>query len=257
MVFRVKTKNTHAKRTSKPRWNVIFRRVFYFGLAGIVILALFWLYQVTKPSVAPINKIKIVATFQHIEKRSLQTIISPYLSNGFFYLNVIGLKRQLLTVPWVNAVSIQREWPDTIVVGVVEQKPVARWGDRALFTPEGKMFYPEATTFPTCLPVLLGTDDQARYIFNQYRQMQLQLFPLQLFIQQIYLSPQHYWHMVLNNGIQILLNEKQAKQEIAMLLNIYPKILQGHEKPPISIDLRYSNGVAVKWEEAQQLKIKN
>lgn len=246
---RNKTKNTQAKRKNPRQWNVILRRLILLGISAIVGLAGFWIYQTTKPSVAPISKIKINATFSHIEQRKLQSIITPYLANGFFYLNVIGLKHQLLNTPWINSVSIQREWPDTITIGITEKKALARWGNQALFTNDGSLFYPETSTIPTNLPVLLGTDDQAKYVFQSYRQMQLQLFPAQFYIQQIFLSPQHYWQLLINTGTKILISEKNSSQELTTLLNLYPKIMQGHNKPPISIDLRYSNGVAVNWGE--------
>ncbi|HBS51955.1 MAG TPA: cell division protein FtsQ, partial [Coxiellaceae bacterium] len=60
--------------------------------------------------------------------------------NGFFYLNVISMRQQLLKLPWVYEASVQRKWPDTVVVNIIEQKPILQWGKNALVNPEGVVF---------------------------------------------------------------------------------------------------------------------
>lgn len=249
MFARVGHKTTQAKRKIKIPWYKILRYVFAFTLFVFISVAAFWLFQITRPSSAPISRVKIFASYQHIPHQILQNAINPYLKNGFFYLNVIGLKHKLLSIPWVDKVAIQREWPSTIAVVIDEQKPIARWGDIALFNADGEMYFPDAQTFPHDIPLLLGPSEQPKIVFKQYKAMGNILATLGLSIQEISLSPQHFWHLTLNSGTVLFLGENEANEQLQELLKFYPKIMLDHDKPPLSIDLRYKNGLAVKWED--------
>jgi cell division protein FtsQ len=178
----------------------------------------------------------------------LQNTIAPYANNGFFYLNVIGMKRQLLKLPWVYAVSIQRKWPDAIVVNIIEQQAVLRWGAESLVNHKGVVFTPPSSTFPEDLPVISGPKERELEIFDLYRKAQRMFEPLDLSIERLSFDQQKYWEIVFNNGMVVYLKENDPLGQLGLLTELYRRITAGHEGPPKSIDLRYNtDGLAVKW----------
>ncbi len=60
------------------------------------------------------------------------------------------------TIPWVDRAGVARSWPRALRVQVVEQKPVARWGEGGLLNTRGEVFVQDAQHIPAELPELVG-----------------------------------------------------------------------------------------------------
>lgn len=237
-----------AKKRIAPRsFKIYLKPILRALIICCVIAALIGAYTYTKPSNFPIKNVKVVASYAHVDQALLQNTIVPFTKNGFFYINVWGLQRELLKVPWVYTVSVERSWPDTLIVNVVEQTPVASWGKKALINGEGAIFSADAETFPKDLPILYGPDDQEPDIFNIYRQMQTILAPHNFSIVQLNLTPHAYWCLILNTKTTIYIPKSDPAERLTAFLQLYPKIQANHSGSPASIDLRYRNGLAVKW----------
>jgi len=235
-------------RTPKKNKKYIRKTLFTIIILSIMSFLLWHAWDYTKPDNFPIKHIKIFATYEHVDQKSLQKTIDNYLSNGFFYLNVIGMKQQLLKLPWIYAVSIRREWPDTVTVNVAEQRALLRWGTKALINPDGTIFIPPITTFPKDLPIIFGQEDREPEIFALYHKMLALLEPLDLTIKKLVLNQEHYWEMLLNNDTAVYLKEEDPLSQLTLLVNIYRKITADHSQAPKSLDLRYQTGLAVKWD---------
>lgn len=61
------------------------------------------------------------------------------------------------------------------------------------------------------------------------------------------MTPYLSWRVRLENGIAIELGNADILMRLSDFVSIYPKIIGDNAKDVDSIDLRYSNGVAVKW----------
>ena len=233
---------------SKPRQSWFRLRIVLKILFVAVFIFSFWeSWQFTKPKNFPINHVKVTATFEHIDPKFLQATIEPYLHNGFFYLNAFGLQHQLLKIPWIYTISVDRVWPDTLSINIIEQKAIAQWGENSLINAEGKIFSPAIETFPQNTPILFGQDSQVQNILKCYLEAKPLLAPLNLTITQLVFSPYHYWQITLNPDMTIFLREQNPIDQLKLLLNVYNKVTVGHNNPPKSIDLRYNNGLAVRW----------
>lgn len=221
--------------------------VFKALILGLLSFLLWYIWDYTRPSNFPVKHVKIFATYDHIEQKDLQKTIASYLDNGFFYLNVIGMKQRLLKYPWVYAVSVKREWPDTVAVNIIEQPAMLRWGTNSLINAEGTIFTPDIATFPQGLPVIFGPENREAEIFALYQKIQELLKSLDLTIKQLVLSSEHCWEVVLSSNTTVYLKEDEPLTQLELLVKLYKKITTNHNGSPISIDLRYKSGLAVKW----------
>lgn len=213
-----------------------------------LLLGVWCIWDCTQPKNFPIKQVKIIGSYDHIDKKLLQDIISAYAKNGFFYINVLGMKYKIAALPWVAAVEIRRKWPDTIMVILTQEQAVARWGDGVLINKKLRLFAPPLATFPANLPIFTGTKERLVEIYHTYLQAQNILAALGFKIHQIMLQPHQYWELHLENGIILYLKESQALNQLEFLVKIYAKLTHGHENSPKIIDLRYPDGFAVKWE---------
>lgn len=220
----------------------VLRIILFVVLGGIG-----WLgWEYTRPSRFPLRHVRVFASYAHISESLLQESLASYWPRGFFYLNVMRMKRQLLALPWVDYVSVRRQWPDTLVIHLLEQQAILRWGDQALINVRGEIFTPPPATFPAALPILWGPSDRLAEIFTTYQQASKLLEPLKLTIVRLELA-RHYWEIKLGGNRVIYLREDRPMEQLHLLVEIYQRLIKGHTTPPQIVDLRYRSGLAAKW----------
>jgi cell division protein FtsQ len=55
--------------------------------------------------------------------------------------------------------------------------------------------------------------------------------------------------MMLTNATRIRIGRDATRERMARLLESWPVLLEGREAPPETVDLRYTNGIAVHWRD--------
>ena len=94
-----------------------------------------------KPTTFPITHVVVEGEFNHVPQAALEAAIHSKLSGGFFSINLGDIRHAVLLQPWIAEVSFRRVWPNTLMVQLSEQKPLARFGTDGVLTSEGKLFY--------------------------------------------------------------------------------------------------------------------
>jgi len=235
-------------------WGKIFKGLIKIAMVCVIIfilgLGIWWVHQHKQQ---PIEKVQVIATYDHIEPKVLQKIISAYLSDNFFDLNTIGLRSDLLALPWVDKIFIRRKWPNTIIINIEEQRPVARWKDEALFNVNGMLFTPPLKTFPTGLPLLLGPEEDVHDVIENYQKIQKLLDPLNFKITQFDVNERGSWHMILDYNLDVFLGDEDILPRVQNFITAYPKALaENPNKKGAAVDLRYKNGMAIRWGDAAE-----
>jgi cell division protein FtsQ len=227
----------------------------FFWLLRLTLLTLFiiagiWSWHwLKRPSSLPVTNVAIQASYEHVDQQTLQALINPYLAAGFFHLNIIGLQQTLLQLPWIEAVTVNRIWPNKVVIAITERQAVARWKGDALLDEQTNIFKPPVNSFPPGLPLLNGMDNQAADAWQHYQQMAKALTPLHLRIVELDLTPRKAWSLVLSNGTRVLLGHLDEMGRLNHFIKLYPKLFAARSNILESVDLRYLNGMAVRWRD--------
>jgi cell division protein FtsQ len=211
-----------------------------FITAMMILLATIYLFNdVTIANYFPIRTVSVIG-LNHIEKEEIRQTLVPLVSRGFFSVNVDFIRDRLQQLPWVSDINVRRSWPDRVEVTVVEKTVAARWNKSSLLSTEGHLFNPKESTTPEGLAVML------KYFVNINRI----LGPLHAKISYLELTPYFTWKLKLDNGMTLKIGHNDILTRLTHFVKVYPKIV-GERAPDVDyIDLRYSNGMAVKWRNA-------
>ena len=153
-------------------------------------------------------------------------------------------------LPWVRKVNVRRQWPDRLEVAVEEHRPVARWGSTALVSAQGEVF---EAAINTTLPVLQGPEGSAPEVMSRFQSFELALKPIGRRIVRITLSARRAWVLKLDDGMVLELGRENLESRLAGFVAAYERTIARLPRPSTYIDLRYTNGFAVrspglKWE---------
>lgn len=214
--------------------------------AGLALSGGWWLMQ---PDTLPIQRVTIEGEFRYLTQQDLYLAIGDLATGGFFNVDVHAVKAAAETLPWVDRAAVRRVWPDTLRVEIIEQQPLAHWGEREVVNARGTVFAQDGMTLPAGLPRFYGPDGTAEIVVERYRILSAQLSAAGLAIAELRLSPRRAWELNLNNGLHLALGRAVNNSQLQRFVNVYHRALASQTAAIKSVDLRYSNGFAVRWQD--------
>jgi len=230
------------------RWRLWVLAVFALAsVAGFYVLAGYLM----NPQVMPVRSIQIKNEFRNLDKVSLQQALLKAIDGGFFSVDLRKLRAAALSAAWVAEAKVTRVWPDKLVVEVVEQTPIASWGEDALLNANGEVFRPQRKPDKQLPLRFNGDEDKAPLMLDFFIAGQNMFRRHGMSIREVNLDKRGEWRLKLTNGTTIVVGKEQMDKRIKRLLDVYA-VLEQAGKKPLRVDLRYEQGFAVSWREEEK-----
>lgn len=196
----------------------------------------------------PIKQVRIEQTLHRVDAKQIKAISDQYLRGNIFTVDVNRAQAALSTLPWVKQAKVTRIWPDTIVVSLQEQIPVARWQDGYLVNADGELFTADSEeTWPVFEVNALSEHPAiAKQMVDNLVAFDTLLRPLGLQIEALNLSDRSAWTLVLNNHIRVYLGREQVNERLQRFVWVWPRLLQADAADIAYVDMRYKDGFALR-----------
>jgi cell division protein FtsQ len=226
------------------------------SLTGVLLLALMTLSVMQglewfkDPYRFPLRVVEIEGGLHYLQKQTLQQHLAPHIEGGFFTVNVAGIRDAVEDLPWVYQARIQRVWPDILSVRIVEQDPIARWGEDGFLNRYGEPFFPAHIPEVTGLSQLAGPPGREQIVLEQYRAMTKSLAALGERVALLELDERRAWHVELASGVQLELGRTDTYRRLQRFVRSYREVFALRLDELQRVDLRYSNGFSVNWRQA-------
>ncbi|OGT64134.1 MAG: hypothetical protein A3J38_05910 [Gammaproteobacteria bacterium RIFCSPHIGHO2_12_FULL_45_9] len=207
-----------------------------------------WLWNtVLSTHFMPIQRVVVTVDAGHIANDALAARVRQYITGNFLVFDVSRLEAGLLQEPWVSHIAWRRVWPNRVEVTVTEQQAVAQWGMQALLNPEGRVFKPPVHTFPARLPQLRGPKEALSKVWQAYGFFQAWMMPLKVQVTGVSLNARGEWQVELDHHLAVLVGQTDVVMRWKRFVAVYAQVLGDHAASAERVDLRYSNGLAVKF----------
>ncbi len=237
--------------TARQVWRWLWR----LGLLALVAAALAGgargLAWITDPVRFPLTTVEITGDLDHIDRVALEQRLLPAAAGGFFSVDVVAVAEAARHEPWVKRALVRRVWPDKLVVEIVGHRAIARWGDGGLLSDSGEVFA-VAGPLPDALPLLSGpAGARPQRVFADYQRFGRLLEGLPP-VREVRQEARGAWHIGLANGLTITAGRKDVAARLKRFAAVYRSRLAGVAPPLESVDLRYSDGFAVRFSPASE-----
>lgn len=198
-----------------------------------------------------IENVSINGAIDAVDRAALKDIIRQHTAGGFLRVKMERLEEELELLTWVRHASVQRYWPDTLSVNVLQHSPIARWGDAGLMNVYGDLFYPNDIEAYQSLPILYGEAVRAKDLARTFEVSMQQLKPLGLHLRGLFEDERQSKHLVLVDGLVISIGDGDVTEKIDRFITAYEQYLAENLSEVKKVDLRYTNGLAVEWKSPQ------
>jgi len=213
-----------------------------YGAAALLIVYGCIHYVVHLP-IFPLREIRVVGDVGHVTNDQVAAVITREMRGNFFTVDLVQAREAFEKLPWVRRVNVRRQWPDRLEIAVEEHQPLARWGSTALVNAHGEVF--EAAINST-LPVFHGPEGTAAEVVSRYSEFDNLLAPIGRKVVMITLSARRAWQLRLDDGMVLQLGRESMEARLVGFVLAYHRTVARLPQQPAQVDLRYSNGFAVR-----------
>jgi len=196
----------------------------------------------------PIQTVSVSGRFQHVAPVDVERVVKERVRGaGLLTVDLEAVHKALHTIPWVDAVSVQRSWPRGLNVLVVEQVAAARWGERGLLNTRGQLFATDERHIPPELAQLSGPAGKEAEVAQFYLAAQGRLAEAGLRLTAMRLDARDAWELDLANGVIVRLGRRQVDERFEKFITAALKLVTQRGDDIAYIDMRYTNGFAIGW----------
>lgn len=188
-----------------------------------------------------INKLEIVAPYEYVTESEIKQQIKGLFPNGYISLDVQKVHDHLLGMPMVAGVKVEKLWPDSLKINIIEEQPVAIWNETGLLSQAGDIL--PVSFKQLTLPRLTGSEVSSRLVMQHYllfnrwcKRHNLTLIGLS--------NSASGWLIEEQNGLKIWLDGADAMSGLKQLESVIDRFQLANIQ---SIDMRYEQGFAVAW----------
>ncbi|VAW72337.1 Cell division protein FtsQ [hydrothermal vent metagenome] len=224
-------------------------------IIGFILLALGLLAgKILNDKTLPIRNVQIGGEFKHVGKKDIQKKIDRLVHGNFFTVDIRKIQDIIQSHVWVDKVSIRRVWPDTLRIFINEKKPIARWSSKGLVSASGKLFKVPVRKAYRLLPLFVGPKNYYPIMVTKFLRYKILFTDIGLSIRQVTVTSRRAWRIRLSNGIEVRLGRSNMDFRVTRLVKIYQSVLGKVSNNVRAIDMRYTNGFAVKWKPGRKAK---
>jgi cell division protein FtsQ len=197
----------------------------------------------------PLTEVMVGGEFNYMQQQALAEMVNSHIEGGFLSADLNRLRQVLQEHPWVDQVSIRRQWPSTLIVEVVEEVAIARWGEAGFLNRLGEQLSIADNSALASLPVLRADFGTSKEMMESYQLLAELLLPTGLKLAELQRDDLGSWRVDTANGIRLVLGRDQIGKKIQRLVKAWESGLNQQINSIETIDLRYPNGLAVAWRD--------
>ena len=237
------------RRKSQRRWQLPQINWRALGIVAgattaVAVLAALALWAFNQP----IESVAVEGRFQRVTPGDVERAVKGELHGaGLLSVDLAAVRRAIHTLPWVDAVSVQRAWPRRLDVLVTEQTAAARWGERGLLNTRGELFDSDEHHMPPELAQLEGPPGKESQVAQRYLSASARLMQAGLRVSAMRLDARGAWEFDLANGVTVRLGRRQVDERFERFMSSALKLVTQRAEDIQYVDMRYTNGFAIGW----------
>ncbi|MBT8140792.1 MAG: FtsQ-type POTRA domain-containing protein [Gammaproteobacteria bacterium] len=195
----------------------------------------------------PLQSIELQADLVRVNSLEIEKVLADYQNMKFLSVDLTVLKSQIESVGWVDRVEVQRRFPGKLFIQLTEHVAAARWGDSGLLNTRGELIVQNAQFLPPELPRLDGPQGTEWQVAQQYLELRGYVQKYGLRIKTFGMDARGAWQFRLSNGLEVKIGRDAIIQRFQRFARQVLPLLSQQSRSMAVVDMRYSNGFAVKW----------
>ena len=192
-----------------------------------------------------IRQVQLLGDLRYLDVENLAKDLRIKFNNSYLDTTLAEVVSEVESHPWISAASARRIWPDTLLIEIVEQRPVAVYNDTQYLGLSGDLFEPAALVDEP-MPRLYGALSETTQVYSHYSVFSDRLAD---FAKVTSVSRGHDlgWEIELEQGFTLKLGRVDILGRLARARDILIRLDMDRLRKLREVDARYDNGIALAW----------
>ena len=192
-----------------------------------------------------IRQVKLLGDLRYLDAETLTKDLSVRFDGNYLDTTLTEVVSEVESHPWISNASARRVWPDTLLIEIIEQRPVAVYNDTQYLGSSGDLFEPpELVEKP--MPRLYGALSETSQVYSHYRVFSDRLVDLAK-VTSVSRGHDLGWEIVLDQGFTLQLGRVDILGRLARARDILKQLDKDRLLQIRKVDARYDNGIALAW----------
>lgn len=196
-----------------------------------------------------IRQVQLQGDLRYLDANALAADLTSQFSGRYLDAALAQVISTVEAHPWIAEASARRVWPDTLVIEVVEQRPVAIYNDTLYLGLSGDLFEPP-TPVTEPLPKLYGALSETMQVYSHYGVFADRLADVSNVVS-VARGNDLGWDLTLQSGVRVRLGRADTLGRLARARDVMRALDPAQLSNLREVDARYGNGVALAWSAAR------
>jgi cell division septal protein FtsQ len=210
----------------------------------IVYISFFLILLITYKSgffAFPINEVKIISSEKNYNENKLDKFISSLYGSDLLLIDIDTIQKKIMSDNQIRYAEIKKTFPSTLEIRIFHHKPIAQYENKILTSNGTLIDYPKhKNRFPVIIDHYNNVTfarDICIFSTEQLNMISLKIDKIEIF---------HSLIKIYSESLILISDRSNFKKNIKRLILSFDEIHKVYGKKVTSIDMRYSNGFAIK-----------
>ena len=194
----------------------------------------------------PLDLVRVEGDLSDAERTIVVAVVNEAMSKGDV-VNIRDLHEKIVNIDWIRAVTVRRNWPNSVHVTVNRELPTVRWGFDAFLNGKGDILS-MAEKYSLELPLVNALSTDSVSSMKSFKTFSTLVERSGLRIVELGESSVAGWTVTFANGISVVVGKADVLNRLKRFVYVYEEVLRGNEDHVVKADARYPSGVAIEWD---------
>ena len=211
----------------------------YFLLLTLIVILTF-IYKSGIVSF-PIEEIDIISSDKNYNEKKLNKYIDSIYGNDLLLINIDTIQKNITSDEWISDVEVIKSFPSKVSIRIIQHEPLAVYNNQ-IMSKSGILI--SSSRNLDNLPVIVDKQKRPTVAYDILSSTLVSLKKIDLVVKKIEIH--HSLIKIYTTSIVLISDKTNFKKNIQRLVPLFSDLKNTYGKNITSIDMRYSNGFAIK-----------
>ena len=189
----------------------------------------------------PIEEIDIISSDKKYNEKKLNKYIDSIYGNDLLLSDIDMIQKNIISDEWISDVEVIKSFPSKLSIRIIQHEPLAIYNDQ-IMSKSGILI--SSSSNLDNLPVIIDKEKRPAIAYNILSSTLDGLKKIDLVVKKIEIH--HSLIKIYTTSIVLISDKTYFKKNMQRLVPSFSDLKNTYGKKITSIDMRYSNGFAIK-----------
>ena len=189
----------------------------------------------------PIEEIDIISSDKKYNEKKLNKYIDSIYGNDLLLINIDMVQNNITSDEWISDVEVIKSFPSKLSIRIIQHEPLAVYNNQIMS--KSAILISSSRNLDN-LPVIVDKQKRPTAAYDTLLLTLVSLKKIDLVVKKIEIY--HSLIKIYTTSIVLISDKTNFKKNIQRLVPLFSDLKNTYGKKITSIDMRYSNGFAIK-----------